>query len=159
MPGVSPGLTGFLESHRDGASWIVAVGGSTTAAPLILITGKPVMAMGGFTGSQPFPTLATFQKLAAEGKIRYVLVNGGLGSFGGFGGFGGSGFGRDRLGRVGRSGRSGGLGGVQSLSGTAAVDLWATRHGIHVPANAYGDLGTGGSLYYVGPKSGSPIPS
>ena len=159
VPGVSPGLMRFLESHRDGASWIVAVGGSTTAAPLILITGEPVMAMGGFTGAEPAPTLATFQKLAAEGKIRYVLVNGGLGSFGGFGGLGGFGSGRGRFGRGGRGGLSDRTGGVQTAAGTAAVGLWAIQHGIHVPANVYGDLGLGGSLYYVGPKSSSPIPS
>ncbi len=123
----------FLKSHRDGASWIVAVGGSTTAAPLILISGEPVMSMGGFTGSEPVPTLPQFERLAHDGRIQYVLVGGGFGGFG-FGRFSGFGVGR-------------------GLSAIAAVDQWTLQHGVEVPARAYGALGTGSSLYYVGPAS------
>jgi 4-amino-4-deoxy-L-arabinose transferase-like glycosyltransferase len=131
VSGVSPAMIRFLTTHRNGAGWIVAVGGSTTAAPLILISGEPVMSMGGFTGSEPVPTLPQFTRLAAAGKIQYVLVGGGLGGFGGFGGLG------------------------RGLA-AQAVDLWALRHGVLVPADAYGDPGTGGSLYYVGPPSMVP---
>jgi 4-amino-4-deoxy-L-arabinose transferase-like glycosyltransferase len=138
VAGVSPGMIRFLTAHRDGASWIVAVSGSTVAAPLILISGQPVMSMGGFTGSEPVPTLTAFENLAAQGKIRYVLVGGGFGG--------------------GRSGRAGRLGRAPNLSATAAVNLWTVQHGVHVPANAYGDPGTGGSLYYVGPASSAPVP-
>ncbi len=136
VAGVSPGMIRFLKAHRDGASWIVAVGGSTTAAPLILISGEPVMSMGGFTGSEPVPTLSQFERLADEGKIQYVLVGGG-----GFGGFG----------------RFGGFGGGRGLSAAAAVDQWTLAHGVQVPAHAYGSLGSGGSLYYVGPQSKAPV--
>ena len=46
------------------------------------------MAMGGFTGSDPAPTLAQLQGYIASGKLRFVLASGGIG--GGFGGgFGG----------------------------------------------------------------------
>jgi hypothetical protein len=103
------------------------------------------MSMGGFTGSVPTPTLTSFEKLAVKGRIQYVLVNRGFGNFGGFGAFGFAG------GRTGRSGSA------PSLSATAAVDLWTIQHGVHVPADAYGDPGTGGSLYYVGPPSSSPL--
>ena len=48
------------------------------------------MAMGGFTGSDPAPTLAQFKELVAEGKVRFVLVSGGGGGAGGPGGSGGS---------------------------------------------------------------------
>ena len=48
------------------------------------------MAMGGFTGSDPAPTLAQLQQYVAFGKLRYVLVDGRGGGFGGFGGPGGS---------------------------------------------------------------------
>jgi hypothetical protein len=152
VAGVSPGMIRFLTAHRDGASWIVAVSGSTVAAPLILISGQPVMSMGGFTGSEPVPTLTAFENLAAQGKIRYVLVGGGFGGFANFGGFGGFGYGGGRSGRAGRLGRA------PNLSATAAVNLWTVQHGVHVPANAYGDPGTGGSLYYVGPASSAPVP-
>ncbi len=136
VAGVPPEMIQFLKAHRHGASWIVAVDGSTTAAPLILISGQPVMSMGGFTGSEPIPTLPQFERLAHEGKIQYVLVGGGFGGFGGFG-----------------FGRFGGFGGGRGLSAAAAVDQWTLQHGVEVPAHAYGALGTGSSLYYVGPPS------
>jgi 4-amino-4-deoxy-L-arabinose transferase-like glycosyltransferase len=129
VSGVSPGMIGYLKANRDGADWIVAVGGSTTAAPLILISGEPVMSMGGFTGSEPVPTLAQFEQLVAGGKIHYVLVNGGFGGFGRFGGFGGF----------------GGAG----TSAAGAVDRLALQFGEQVPASAYGGSGTGSSLYYL----------
>ena len=36
------------------------------------------MAIGGFNGSDPSPTLAQFQQYVAEGKIHYFLGGGGL---------------------------------------------------------------------------------
>ena len=39
------------------------------------------MAMGGFMGSDPAPTLDQFKALVAAGKVRYVLVSG-AGGFG-----------------------------------------------------------------------------
>jgi len=42
-----------------------------------LATGDPVMAIGGFNGSDPAPTLAQFQQYVAEGRIHYFL--GGMG--------------------------------------------------------------------------------
>ncbi len=47
------------------------------------------MAIGGFNGTDPSPTLAQFQKWVSEGKIHYFIGGGGLGGFGG-GRFGGS---------------------------------------------------------------------
>ena len=54
------------------------------AGSIELAAGEPVMAMGGFTGSDPVPTLAELQAYVASGQLRYVLVGGG----GGFGGAG-----------------------------------------------------------------------
>ena len=48
------------------------------------------MAIGGFNGSDPSPTLAEFQADVAAGKVHYFLGSGG-GGFGGRGGFGGPG--------------------------------------------------------------------
>ena len=58
-----------------------------SAGSLELTTGDPVMAMGGFSGSDPAPSLAQIQAYVASGQLRYVLVSGN----GGFGGGGGSG--------------------------------------------------------------------
>ena len=51
------------------------------------------MAIGGFTGSDPAPTLAQFEKYVATGKVRYFIGGGGMG---GMGGGGGGGAGGDR---------------------------------------------------------------
>ncbi len=50
------------------------------------------MAIGGFNGTDPAPTLSQFEKYVSEGKIHYFIASGGGGGFGG-GGFGGGGFG------------------------------------------------------------------
>ena len=81
-------MIAYLEAHRDGATWLVAVQGSSAAALIILETGGiPVMAMGGFRGTDPAPTLAQIEQYVKQGKLHYVLA-GGRGGFGG-GGFGG----------------------------------------------------------------------
>jgi hypothetical protein len=79
-------MIAYLEAHRDGATWLVAVQGSSAAATIILETGGiPVMAMGGFRGTDPAPTLAQLEQYVKQGKLHYVLAGGG----GGFGGGGG----------------------------------------------------------------------
>lgn len=77
----SPALIAYLEQHRGSAAYLVAVDGANSAAPLILATGQPVMAMGGFSGSDPAPTTAQLQALVASGDLRFVL-GGGRGGFG-----------------------------------------------------------------------------
>jgi 4-amino-4-deoxy-L-arabinose transferase-like glycosyltransferase len=57
--------------------WAAATVGSQQASSLELSTGKAVIAIGGFTGSDNAPTLAQFEKWVAEGKIRYFVAGGG----------------------------------------------------------------------------------
>ena len=84
-------LVSYLVAHQGSATWIVAVSSAQSAASIELQTGLPVMGMGGFTGSDPAPTLAQLQQYIASGKLRYVLVGGGgVGGFGGPGGQGGT---------------------------------------------------------------------
>jgi len=45
-----------------------------------LATDQPVMDIGGFTGSDPAPTLSAFKKYVRQGKIHY-FINNGRGSF------------------------------------------------------------------------------
>jgi 4-amino-4-deoxy-L-arabinose transferase-like glycosyltransferase len=60
--------------------WAAAVEGSNSAASLELASGgKAVMAMGGFTGSDPAPTLAQFEQWAKAGDITYYIAGGGIG--------------------------------------------------------------------------------
>src|SRR6185295_17032019 len=53
--------------------WAAATNGSMQAAPLQLASGKAVLAIGGFTGSDPSPTLAEFQAYVQAGEVRYYL--------------------------------------------------------------------------------------
>ena len=82
-------MIAYLEAHRDGATWLVAVQGSSAAASIILETGGiPVMAIGGFRGTDPAPTLAQLKQYVKQGKLHYVLAGGRGGGFGGLGGGG-----------------------------------------------------------------------
>jgi len=68
--------------------WAAAVSGSQSAATLELASGgKAVMAMGGFTGTDPTPTLAEFEQWVKDGDITYYIAGGGGGFGGGGGGF------------------------------------------------------------------------
>ncbi len=68
-------LTTDASSYR----WVAAAVGSQNAAGLQLGTGAPVMAVGGFNGSDPSPTLAQFQEYVDAGQIHYFLAGGGFG--------------------------------------------------------------------------------
>ena len=67
-----------LTADADQYTWVAAAIGSQNAAGLQLGTQLPVMAIGGFNGSDPSPTLAQFQQYVAEGKIHY-FASGGVG--------------------------------------------------------------------------------
>ncbi len=54
--------------------------GSNAAASYQLATGHPVMAIGGYNGTDPAPTLSQFKQLVAEGRIHYYISSGTGGS-------------------------------------------------------------------------------
>jgi hypothetical protein len=71
-------VTQLLASGADGYRWVAVVGSAQSAASLELASGGlPVMALGGFTGSDEVLTLAQFKQYVAEGKIHYYLRGGG----------------------------------------------------------------------------------
>jgi 4-amino-4-deoxy-L-arabinose transferase-like glycosyltransferase len=72
-------LMNYLVANRGDAAFLVAVSGANSAAPIILATHQPVLAMGGFTGSDPAPTLAQLQAMVASGELRFILLGGGGG--------------------------------------------------------------------------------
>ncbi|MFI2353846.1 ArnT family glycosyltransferase [Streptomyces anulatus] len=69
----------LLEKGADDYTWVAAAVGAQNAASYQLATGEPVMAIGGFNGSDPSPTLAQFKKYVTEGKIHYFVSGGGMG--------------------------------------------------------------------------------
>jgi 4-amino-4-deoxy-L-arabinose transferase-like glycosyltransferase len=116
---VSHRLVNYLEQHRGSATYLVAVTGSTTAAPFVLQSGQPVIAMGGYLGWDPTPTIGVFRHLVSTGMLRYVYAPKG---------FGATNF------------------GVTNVE-TVAIEHWVTRHAHVVPPSVYGGTSGTWTLY------------
>ena len=80
--GVDPLTLEYLLKNQGSTRFLVATLNATSAAPIILAAGKPVMALGGFTGSDPILTVTELQKLTANGTVRFFLLQGGFGGAG-----------------------------------------------------------------------------
>jgi 4-amino-4-deoxy-L-arabinose transferase-like glycosyltransferase len=79
----SSALVQALQRNGSGYRWAAAAIGSNNAAGVQLATGLPVMAIGGFNGSDPAPTLAQFQAYVAAKQVRYFIGGGLPGANGG----------------------------------------------------------------------------
>jgi hypothetical protein len=86
----SAAIDKLLTEDADDYTWVAAAVGSNVASGYQLATGKPVMAIGGFNGSDPSPTLAQFQEYVAAGKIHWFIGSGGGMGGGGIGPGGGT---------------------------------------------------------------------
>jgi len=77
-------LISYLEAHKGNAKYLVAVVSSNEADSIILATNQPVMALGGFSGSDPILTTSQLAALVKSGEVKYFLLNstGGGGSSG-----------------------------------------------------------------------------
>ncbi|WP_410642311.1 ArnT family glycosyltransferase [Amycolatopsis sp. lyj-346] len=73
-PGAS--LTALLRKDASKYTWTAATVLSNAAAGYQLASGAPVMAVGGFNGTDPYPTLEQFQQYVASGRIHYFLGEG-----------------------------------------------------------------------------------
>ncbi|MER6764168.1 MULTISPECIES: glycosyltransferase family 39 protein [Amycolatopsis] len=73
LPGAN--LTALLRKSGE-HRWAAATVGSNNAAGYQLGSGKPVLAVGGFNGTDPYPTLEQFEQYVREGQIRYFLGDG-----------------------------------------------------------------------------------
>lgn len=67
-------LIAFLQANRRGERFLLATPSAQLASPLIIATGLPVMAMGGFHGLDPILTPERLARLAAEGQVRFVML-------------------------------------------------------------------------------------
>jgi 4-amino-4-deoxy-L-arabinose transferase-like glycosyltransferase len=72
-PKPGTGLTAALRQDGDQYTWAAAVVGSSNAAGYQLETGLPVMAVGGFNGTDPAPTLEQFQSYVAQRRIHWFV--------------------------------------------------------------------------------------
>ncbi|GGV18362.1 glycosyl transferase [Streptomyces griseoflavus] len=72
----------LLETDAGDYTWAAAAVGAQNAAGYQLATGAPVMAIGGFNGTDPSPTLDRFKEYVADGRIHYFVAGGGMGGGG-----------------------------------------------------------------------------
>ena len=145
-------LEQYLVANKGSAEYMVAVDGAESAEPLILATGEPVMAMGGFNGADSAPTLADFQRLVAAKRVRYVLLGSGLGP----GGLPGQGFGpppgQGSAGQAALASTAGAArgfpGGPGGFGGSiSSVSEWVRSNATVVEPSEYGGASGGGTLY------------
>jgi 4-amino-4-deoxy-L-arabinose transferase-like glycosyltransferase len=74
--GVNAKLLSYLEANQGNTKYLFAVTNSNSAAPYIVATNKPVMSLGGFSGSDPILNITSLAKLVSNGTIRFFLLNG-----------------------------------------------------------------------------------
>ena len=75
----SAALVTALETDASSYTWAAATAGAQNAAGYQLATGLPVMALGGFNGSDPWPTLEVFQQYVTNHQIHWYIAGGGFG--------------------------------------------------------------------------------
>ncbi|MFI7635098.1 ArnT family glycosyltransferase [Nonomuraea sp. NPDC049400] len=76
---VSTQLIEYLEANQGDATWLVAVNSAQSASSIILSSGKAVISMGGFTGSDPAMTVAKLKEYVSSGQLKYLLITSGNG--------------------------------------------------------------------------------
>lgn len=69
-------LLAFLRTNTRGTRFLLAMPSAMEAAPYILATGKPVMALGGFSGADAILTPTHLAALIHSGAVRYFLLAG-----------------------------------------------------------------------------------
>ncbi len=68
-------LVHYMERHRAGAKYLAAMPSSNSgAAALIIQTGEPVLAWGGFKGVDPALGIEGLKRKIEDGEVRYVLL-------------------------------------------------------------------------------------
>ena len=66
-------LKEYLLTHKTNESWILAVPSADYGANLIIETGRPVMSLGGYFGTDHILTVPALVTLIKEGKVRFFL--------------------------------------------------------------------------------------
>jgi 4-amino-4-deoxy-L-arabinose transferase-like glycosyltransferase len=67
-------LIAFLRANHHGERFLLATPSAQLAAPLIVATGEPVMAMGGFHGLDPILTPERLARLVEARQLRFVML-------------------------------------------------------------------------------------
>ena len=67
-------LAEFLTANRRGERFLLSTSSTMLAAPIIIRTGEPVMARGGFHGLDPILTPEKLAAMVAAGEVRFVML-------------------------------------------------------------------------------------
>ncbi|MFE7202910.1 glycosyltransferase family 39 protein [Pseudonocardia alni] len=78
-PTPSSQVTGLIAADADDFTWAAATVTSMQAAGYQLASGAPVLAVGGFNGTDPYPTLAQFRQMVAQHRIHWFIGSAGSG--------------------------------------------------------------------------------
>ncbi|WP_226366767.1 glycosyltransferase family 39 protein [Pseudonocardia sp. ICBG162] len=76
-PTPSSQVTGLIAADADDFTWAAATVSSMQAAGYQLASGAPVLAVGGFNGTDPYPTLAQFRQMVAQHRIHWFIGSAG----------------------------------------------------------------------------------
>jgi 4-amino-4-deoxy-L-arabinose transferase-like glycosyltransferase len=68
-------LIAFLRANRRDERYLLSTSSAALAAPIIVQTGEPVMARGGFHGLDPILTADTLAKMVESGQLRFAMLN------------------------------------------------------------------------------------
>lgn len=68
-------LITFLAANRQGERYLLSTSTTMLAAPIIVRTGEPVMARGGFHGLDPILTPGALARLVEERQVRFVMLD------------------------------------------------------------------------------------
>lgn len=66
----------YLSANYTGEKFIAATLNANTAAPIILATNQPVMAVGGFGGNDKILTTEQFSEMVTNGVVRFFVLGG-----------------------------------------------------------------------------------
>lgn len=64
----------FLAMHKDGEKFLAATLDARTASPMILKTGEPVMALGGFIGGDKILSVDELEAMVLNREIRFFFL-------------------------------------------------------------------------------------
>jgi 4-amino-4-deoxy-L-arabinose transferase-like glycosyltransferase len=67
-------LLAFLRENRHGERFLAATPDARRAAPLIIASGEPVMAMGGYMGADAIVTPEVLAQMVQRRELRFVMI-------------------------------------------------------------------------------------
>jgi hypothetical protein len=68
-------LVDYLLANRGAVPFLVGTIRASTAAPIILAIGEPVMALGGFSGGDQILSVDDLEEWVAAGAVRFFLAS------------------------------------------------------------------------------------